>query len=69
MIKIIKLLGYKTQWRTNATALHQVSSSLTALKIIIIYVYGCEKKKRPKQVYTDMCKIKSGKLIVINLDR
>ena len=44
------------------------SLSETSLKIILIYVKGCE-KRNPKQVYTDMCEIKSEKLIFTNLDR
>ena len=41
---------------------------LTALKIILIYVQSCEKRK-PKHVYMDWCEIRIEKLIFINLDR
>ena len=45
-----------------------LASAVAALKIILIYVLGCEKRK-PKHVYTDWGKIRSGKLIFLNLDR
>ena len=45
-----------------------LASVVAALKIILIYVLGCEKRK-PKHVYKDWSKIRSGKLIFLNLDR
>ena len=47
---------------------HLLALIVTAFKIILIYVYGCEKRK-PKHVYTDMCEIRFEKLIFVNLDR
>ena len=34
---------------------------MTILKIILIYVQGCEKRK-PKHVYMDMCEIRYEKI-------
>ena len=48
--------------------LHSLVSALTALKIILIYVQGCEKRKS-KHVYTDWSEIRFEKLIYVNLDR
>ena len=48
--------------------LHSLALSMMALKIIVIYVQGYEKRK-PKQLYTDFCEIKFEKMIVVNLDR
>ena len=48
--------------------LHWVASVVTALKTILIYVSGCEKRK-PKHLFTNWCEIKSEKMIFINLDR
>ena len=42
--------------------------SLTVLKIILIYVYDCEKRK-PKHIHTDWIKIIVENLFFINLDR
>ena len=41
---------------------------MTALKIILIYVYGC-KKRKPKHPYTDCIKIRTKNMIFLNLDR
>ena len=41
---------------------------MTALKTILIYVQGCEKRKL-KHLYMDWMKIKIEKLIFLNLDR
>ena len=46
----------------------QLMSPLTALKIILIYVQGCEKRK-PKHIITDWMKNKLENLSFINLDR
>ena len=48
--------------------LHSLASAVTALKIILIYVQGCEKRK-PKHVYMNWSEIKSEKRIFLNLDR
>ena len=48
--------------------LHQVASPLTALKIIVIYVYGCEKRK-PKHISWIYVKNKFGNLNFVILDR
>ena len=48
--------------------LHSLASAVMALKIILIYVYGCEKRKF-KHVYTDWYEIRFEKLIFLNLDR
>ena len=45
-----------------------VASSVMTLKIILIYVQGSEKRK-PKQIYTDMCEISSKKLSFVIQDR
>ena len=50
------------------STLVQLVSLLTALKIIILYVQGCEKRK-PKHIITDWMKIKSEILSFINFDR
>ena len=47
---------------------HSVASAVTALKTILIYVYGCEKRK-PKHTLTDWIEISSKKLNFINLNR
>ena len=47
--------------------LHSFASTMTILKIITIYVYGCEKRK-PKHVYIDWSEIRFEKLIFLNLD-
>ena len=44
------------------------SSPFTALKIILIYVLGCE-KRNPKYTFIDRMKKSSEKLSFINLDR
>ena len=41
---------------------------MMALKTILIYVQGYEKRK-PKYLFTDWSEIRSEKLIFINLDR
>ena len=41
---------------------------MTALKIILIYVKGCE-KRNPIQILKDMRVIRSGKLDFVILDR
>ena len=48
--------------------LHTLASAVTALKTILIYVYGCE-KRNPKHTFTDWMKISSEKLNFINLDK
>ena len=48
--------------------LHSVASTVMTLKIILIYVWGYEKRK-PKHVYTDWSEIRFEKLIYVNLDR
>ena len=48
--------------------LHSLAFTVTALKIILIYVQGCEKRKL-KHVYTDWMKIRTENLIFLNLDR
>ena len=92
MMKIKKLLGYKTLWCTkqqllqekdelgqilslvticmNKTLLYTcaIVQPLIVLKIILIYVQGCEKRK-PKYTLTDRMKNSSEKLSFINLDR
>ena len=52
----LKVLGYKTLWRTNAVASHRENKCLglflrvlTAFKISLIDVQGCE-KRNPKQI-------------------
>ena len=54
----------------NKTLLHTraIVQPLIALKIILIYVQGCEKRKT-KHILTDWNEIKSEKLIFINLNR
>ena len=47
---------------------HQVASPLTALKIIFIYVQGCE-NRNPTQIHMDMCEIRSRNLNFVILDR
>ena len=48
--------------------LHSLASAVTALKIILIYVWDCKKRKL-KHVYTDWIKIRTKNLIFINLNR
>ena len=48
--------------------LHSLASAVMALKIILIYVYGCEKRK-PKHILTDWMKNSSEKPNFINLNR
>ena len=48
--------------------LHCVASAVTALKTILIYVWGCEKRK-PKRILMDWMKNNSEKLRFINLNR
>ena len=48
--------------------LHSLASFVMALKIILIYVWGCEKRKL-KHVYIDLSEIRYEKLIFLNLDR
>ena len=48
--------------------LHSVASTVMTLKIILIYVWGYEKRK-PKHVYMDWSEIRFEKLIYVNLDR
>ena len=48
--------------------LHSLASVVTTLKIILIYVLSCEKRKF-KQIYTDWSEIKIENLIFVNLDR
>ena len=54
----------------NKTLLHTCATvqTLTTLKIILIYVLGCEKRK-PKYILMDWMKNSSEKLSFINLDR
>ena len=92
MMKIEKLLGYKTLRCTNTatssqerwtrvdfisshnfleqfcSTLVQLVSLLTALKIILLYVYGYEKRK-PKHIIMDWMKNKPEILSFINLDK
>ena len=41
---------------------------MTALKIIFIYIWGCEKRKL-KHIHMDMREIRFEKMIFVNLDR
>ena len=49
-------------------SLVQLVSPSMALKIILIYVYGCEKRK-PKYTFMDWMKNSPEKLNFINLDK
>ena len=50
------------------STLVQLVNTLTALKIIILYVQGCEKRK-PKHIITDQSKNRTENLFFINLNR
>ena len=50
------------------STLVQLVNTLTALKIIILYVQGCEKRK-PKHIIMDQSQNRTENLFFINLDR
>ena len=50
------------------STLVQLVNTLTALKIIILYVQGCEKRK-PKHIITDQSQNRTENLFFINLNR
>ena len=53
---------------TLCSTLVQLVNTLTALKLIILYVYGCEKRK-PKHINTDWSQNRTGIMFFIKLDR
>ena len=55
-------------WTKLYSILVQLVSPLMALKIILIYVYGCEKRK-PKHIPTDWMKKELKNLFFVNLDK
>ena len=50
------------------STLVQLVNTLTAFKIILLYIQGCE-KKRPKHINTDQSQNRIENLFFINLDR
>ena len=62
------VFGHNMLVKNLCIKLHSLVSTVTALKIILIYVQGCEKRK-PKHVYMDWMKIRTENLIFVNLDR
>ena len=64
-----KTLGYKTVCRTNTIASHRQnkSSCVMALKISLIHVKGCEKRK-PKQTHKLGLNFRSGnsEIVILN---
>ena len=63
-------LCLRSQFALNklCSTLVQLVNTLTALKIIILYVQGCEKRK-PKHIITDWSQNRTENLFFINLDR
>ena len=53
---------------TLCSTLVQLVNTLTALKLIILYVYGCEKRK-PKHINMDWSQNRTGIMFFIKLDR
>ena len=49
--------------------LHSLALAVTALKISLIYVKGCEKRKPKHVYYMDWSEIKTENVIFVNLDR
>ena len=62
------VFGHNMLVKNLCIKLKSLALAVMALKIILIYVQGCEKRK-PKQIYMDWSEIRTENMIFVNLDR